>query len=94
MNYTIQEKHQFKKLWNLAKQAEFNFWEQDESWNPGDVIDWAARYDDELIQLYNLIVHEAAEVCNRVSILEQDHNGKMYANAIIEYFKNNFDAKI
>ena len=46
-----------EKLKQLAKQAEFCFW-GDEPYNPGDVIDWACRYDDELSKLYELMIDE------------------------------------
>jgi len=41
----------------LAEQAGFVLW-QDESWNPGDVIDWSCRYDDEFKKFAELIVRE------------------------------------
>jgi hypothetical protein len=41
----------------LAEQAGFMLW-RDESWNPGDVIDWSARYDDELEKFVELIVQD------------------------------------
>ena len=47
----------------LAEQAGFILW-QDESWNPGDVIDWSARYDDELKKFAELIVRECANQCD------------------------------
>ena len=49
----------------LAEQAGFCMW-TDEEWNPGDVIDWAARYDKEFEKFAKLIVKECAEVagCN------------------------------
>jgi hypothetical protein len=45
----------------LAGQAGFVLW-QDESWNPGDVIDWSCRYDDEFKRFAELIVRECAKV--------------------------------
>ena len=46
-----------KKYIELAEQAGFGLWGK-ESWNPGDVIDWSARYDKELETLCDLIVQE------------------------------------
>lgn len=46
-------------IWELAKEAGFCFW-ADESWNPGDKIDWASRYDEELMTFARLI----EERCN------------------------------
>ena len=41
------------KIKALAEQAGFSVWE-DESWNPGDFVDWSCRYDEELIKFYEL----------------------------------------
>ena len=53
------------QLKKLAKKAGFILW-TDEDYNPGDVVDWANRYDDELVKFARLIVKECAEVagCN------------------------------
>ena len=48
-----------KRIKELAEQAGFVLW-QDEPWNPGDVIDWSCRYDDELKKFAELIVAECA----------------------------------
>jgi len=42
---------------NLAKRAGFVLW-GNEDWNPGDVIDWASRYDEQFIKYTQLLVHE------------------------------------
>ena len=34
----------------LAEKAGFVLW-GNESWNPGDTIDWSCRYDDELLSI-------------------------------------------
>ena len=47
----------------LAEQAGFMLWEN-EPWNPGDVVDWSARYDDELAKFAELIVLECANVAD------------------------------
>ena len=44
----------------IAEQAGFMLW-GDEDWNPGDVIDWSARYDQELEQFANLLVEEIVQ---------------------------------
>lgn len=41
----------------LAKRAGFVLW-GNESWNPGDVIDWASRYDKEFVKYTQLLVNE------------------------------------
>ena len=50
-----------ERIRQLAKQAGFVLW-KDESWNPGDVIDWSCRYDDEFKKFAQLIVGECAEI--------------------------------
>ena len=54
------------KIKQLAEQAGFMLW-QDEAHNPGDVIDWAARYDDELIKYTELVVQECLECSEDLS---------------------------
>ena len=49
-----------ERMKELLHQAGFILW-QDEDWNPGDMVDWSARYDDELHTLIQLIVHESAD---------------------------------
>ncbi len=41
----------------LAKRAGFVLW-GNESWNPGDVVDWSSRYDKELVKYTQLLVNE------------------------------------
>ena len=43
-----------KDIFKLAEEAGFILW-GDESWNPGDCIDWSNRYDDELVEFARLI---------------------------------------
>lgn len=82
-----------ERIRKLAEQAGFMLW-QDEDWNPGDVVDWAGRYDQELVNFYNLIVQQAAEACRRVGQLEQNlADGEMYARAVLEQFMDR-DAEI
>lgn len=38
----------------LIEEAGFMLWGNEE-WNPGDIVDWAARYDDELFKLIDLV---------------------------------------
>ena len=46
---------------NLAKRAGFVMWGNEE-WNPGDVIDWASRYDKQFIEYTRLLVKEVLEL--------------------------------
>jgi hypothetical protein len=50
------------KTKQLADQAGFMLWDN-ESWNPGDVVDWSARYDNELQRFADLIVLECIDYC-------------------------------
>jgi hypothetical protein len=52
-----------KRIKELAKEAGFVMWGK-EKWNPGYVIDWSCRYDDELTKLVEMIVKECAEIAN------------------------------
>lgn len=42
---------------DLVKRAGFVLW-GDEEWNPGDVVDWASRYDNELVEYTRLLINE------------------------------------
>jgi hypothetical protein len=48
----------------LAEQAGFVLW-KNESWNPGDTVDWSCRYDDELKKFAELIVQECTTVIEK-----------------------------
>ena len=50
-----------KQIKQLADQAGFVLW-GDEEWNPGDTIDWASNYDDELEKFAQLIIQECMDV--------------------------------
>lgn len=50
------------KLKELAEQAGFCFW-QDEQWKPeGATIDWSTNYDTELVEFAKLIVDQCADI--------------------------------
>jgi len=66
----------------IAEQAGFALWGKEE-WNPGDVIDWSARYDKELEKFAELIVREC------VGILETRNQQTVIINAVKE-IKENF----
>ena len=51
-----------ERIRELAEQAGFVLW-KDESWNPGDVVDWSSSYDNELKKFAELIVRECVQVC-------------------------------
>lgn len=51
-----------QRIKDLAEQAGFALWE-DEEWKPhGEVIDWSSRYDDELEKLVRLVVQECIDI--------------------------------
>ena len=62
----------------FAEQAGFVMWE-DESWNPGDVIDWSSRYDTELEKFANMLIFE----CYKLAVFNGNH---ATAKAIVEHF--------
>jgi len=44
-----------EEIKELAEEAGFSMWEN-ESWKPeGEVVDWASKYDKELIRFYHLV---------------------------------------
>jgi hypothetical protein len=55
-----------ERLKDLAEKAGFVLWGE-ETWNPGDVIDWSSRYDDELTKYAELIVRECIKLCEHES---------------------------
>ncbi len=50
-----------ERIKQLAEKAGFMLW-ANEPWNPGDVVDWSARYDYELKKFAELIVRECADI--------------------------------
>ena len=68
----------------IAEKAGFILWEN-EDWNPGDVIDWSTRYDDELAKFAELIVKECASACLHDD-WEDPRWGRFYAKKIKEHF--------
>lgn len=67
-----------EKIKGLAEQAGFMLW-QNESWNPGDVIDWSARYDKELKAFSDLIVSECALIAG---LMEYEGRKNIGANIL------------
>jgi hypothetical protein len=52
------------KTKHFAELAGFMLW-RNEPWNPGDVVDWSARYDDELQRFADLMINEAIRVVEK-----------------------------
>lgn len=71
-----------KQIKILLIRAGFNLW-QDEEWNPGDVVDWSSRYDDELEKFAELLIDEC---CLKLLDMDEKANGNhnYYKHAAIE----------
>jgi hypothetical protein len=55
-----------ERFLELAEQAGFIFW-ADEDWRPkGNTIDWSSNYDEELAKFAELIVRECIGCCEQV----------------------------
>ena len=54
---------------------------KDESWNPGDVIDWSCRYDDELEKFFDLIVRECIRTI-QMGITRDGQNTEKYLRSM------------
>jgi hypothetical protein len=71
MNKTL-----YRKTMELARQANFIFWDG-EPWGPPpeiSAIDWSSDYDDELVEIVRLTVRECAQLAgadSRTKILER-----------------------
>lgn len=75
-----------KKIRELAEEAGFILWNK-EPWNPGDVIDWSARYDDEFMKYTELVVKECINICEYwdKSVNYTSH-GQILADKIKQHF--------
>lgn len=69
----MDKKKLYRKAMNLARQADFQFWDG-ENWAPElQAIDWSCDYDDEIVELVRLTVRECAELAggdSRTRILD------------------------
>lgn len=69
----MDKKKLYTKAMELARQADFEFW-QGEAWAPEvQAIDWSCDYDDEVVELVRLTVRQCASLAgadSRVRILE------------------------
>jgi len=63
----------YNKAMELARRADFQFWEG-EAWAPElQAIDWSCDYDDQVVELVRLTVRECAQLAgpdSRTRILE------------------------
>jgi hypothetical protein len=56
-----------KMIKAAAKKAGFGLWGK-EKWNPGDVIDWSSRYDDQLIKFVDVILNHVIKTLKQTDI--------------------------
>ena len=63
----------YQRAMELARQADFEFWDG-ETWAPElQAVDWSCDYDDQLVELVRLTVRQCATLADpnsRVRILE------------------------
>lgn len=71
-----------EKIKEFAEKAGFVVWQEDEYWNPGDIIDWSTRYDKELEEYTKLIVLECAKIA-RQDILSRSGMNQQYDGRVI-----------
>ena len=73
-----------KKTIELAKQAGFVFWE-DEEWGPGsEYIDWSTDYDKELEKLVELVVQECARSVEHIKVWDTNLGNVIVKNFLKE----------
>jgi hypothetical protein len=57
------------KIKQLAQDAGFVLWANEE-WNPGDVIDWASNYDQEIVKYTELVIKSVVDSIREISKTE------------------------
>ena len=72
-----------ERIKKLAEQAGFGLW-RDESWKPGDVIDWSCRYDDEFKKFAELILEDVMSICEDLG--EKGMDGHYCVDAIAKKY--------
>jgi hypothetical protein len=68
------------KVKELAEKAGFVLW-GDETWNPGDTIDWSCRYDDELVNYTDLVIQMCAD---HIMGSSDRYRKEYFANKVLE----------
>jgi len=61
-----------KKTIELARQAGFLFWVEDDGETVSRYIDWATDYDKELEKLVELVVQECAKSVQHIKVWDTD----------------------
>lgn len=77
-----------EKFKEMAKQADFVLWDTEATWNPGDVIDWSNRYDDEFVKYSQLLILECAKIARNHQLQSMgipiDWNGTVFVEEAIK----------
>lgn len=81
-----------ERIKQLAKNAGFILWNK-EPWNPGDVVDWSSRYDDELQKFAELIVRECVGVVEGGSFLHDQAPTAIFARECSGAIKRHFEVE-
>ena len=74
-----------ERIKQLAENAGFILWGK-ESWNPGDVVDWSSRYDDELQKFAELIVKECVKIAYQNDVAKFTRDGYVIGQEIEKHF--------
>ena len=75
----------------LAEQADFVLW-TDEDWNPGDVIDWANRYDDEFVRYTHLLINDVFNYIREISAQQASVTHEDLKNQVLDFYKGKDNA--
>ena len=83
-----------QRIKELAKQAGFILW-ADEEWKPeGETIDWSTSYDNELVKLVELVVRECNQAVLGVPSYYKDYRDQIEkavihdcARAVLQHFE-------
>jgi len=78
-----------ERIKELVEEAGFILWGE-ETWNPGDVIDWSCRYDDELTKLIELVVKECIGVVEGGRFLHDQAPTALFAKECSGAIKRHF----
>ena len=73
-----------QKIKELAEEAGFIYWENEE-WGPGPgFIDWSSNYDNELVKYTELVVRECAGVCDLYAMPDGTSELAMMLSSVIK----------
>jgi hypothetical protein len=81
-----------ERIKELAEKAGFVLWGE-ETWNPGDAIDWSSRYDDELTKLIELVVKECIGVVEGGQFIHDQAPTALFAKECSGAIKKHFGVK-